>query len=306
MTLVPFDDRDGWIWLDGAFTPWREAKLHVLSHALHYASAVFEGERMYEGRIFALEQHTERLFRSAELLDFAIPYTQAEINRASVETCARNGFSDCYIRPIAWRGAEQLSVSALNTNIHVAIAAWAWPKYFDEAKLKRGIRLCWAKYDRPPTTSAPTAAKAVGLYMICTISKNIAERGGYEDALMLDSDGNIAETTGTNIFFVRDGALHTPLADRFLDGITRRAVIELARRRGLAVHERRIRPQELPMFSECFVVGTAAEVTPVGAIAEHVFTPGAITFSLIELYEALVRGESAPSGHVAEPVAHAV
>ena len=289
MALVPFDDRNGWIWLDGAFAPWREAKVHVLTHALHYGSAVFEGERMYGGRIFALEEHTDRLFRSAQLLDFAIPYSKATINRACNETCARNGLTDCYIRPIAWRGSEQLSVSALNTRIHVAIAVWQWPKYFDEAKRMRGIRLCWAEYDRPPPTAAPTAAKAVGLYMICTISKNIAERAGYEDALMLDSNGNIAETTGANIFFVRDGALHTPLADCFLDGITRRTVIRLAKERGLAVHERRIRPQELESFSECFVVGTAAEVTPVGEIGEHTFTPGELTHALMEAYEALVR-----------------
>jgi len=303
LALVPFDDRDGWIWLDGAFKPWREAKLHVLTHALHYASAVFEGERMYEGRIFALEEHTERLFRSAALLDFEIPYTKAAINRASTEVCERNNFSDCYVRPIAWRGSEQLSVSALNTRIHVAIAAWAWPKYFDEAKLKRGIRLCWAAYHRPPANAAPTAAKAVGLYMICTISKNIAERNGYEDALMLDSDGNIAETTGTNIFFVRDGALHTPIADCFLDGITRQTIIHLARESGVIVHERRIRPEELPSFSECFVVGTAAEVTPVGEIAEHLFTPGALTFSLKERYEELVRQPPAPHEHVGEGAA---
>jgi len=283
--------------------PWRDAKLHVLTHALHYASAAFEGERMYDGRIFALEEHTDRPFRSAQLLDFAIPYAKASINRACIEACERNGLTDCYVRPIAWRGAEQLSVSALHTRIHVAVAVWEWPKYFDEAKRLRGIRLCWAEYNRPPPTSAPVAAKAVGLYMICTISKNIAERNGYEDALMLDSEGNIAETTGTNVFFVRDGALHTPLADRFLDGITRRTVIRLAKERGVAVHERRIRPEELATFSECFVAGTAAEVTPVGEIAEHRFTPGALTLSLMERYEALVRAPHAPQEYVAEPVA---
>jgi branched-chain amino acid aminotransferase len=293
MALIPFDDRDGWIWFDGGFVRWREAKIHVLTHAMHYASAVFEGERMYDGRIFALEAHTERLFRSAELLDFAIPFSKAAIDRACIETCARNGLSDCYVRPIAWRGAEQLSVSALETRIHVAIAAWPWPKYFDEAKRMRGIRLCWAVYDRPPPRAAPTAAKAVGLYMICTISKNIAERNGYEDALMLDSDGNVAETTGANIFFVRDGALHTPLADCFLDGITRQTVIRLAKERGAQVIERRIRPEELATFSECFVVGTAAEVTPVSEIGEHRFTPGALTHSLMERYEGLVRAPQA-------------
>jgi branched-chain amino acid aminotransferase len=303
MSVLPFDDRDGWIWLDGQFVPWREAKVHVLTHAMHYGSAVFEGERMYGGRIFALEEHTDRLFRSAQLLDFAIPYSKTAINHASMETCERNGLSDCYVRPLAWRGSEQLSVSALNTRIHVAIAAWPWPKYFDETKRKRGIRLCWAEYDRPPATAAPTAAKAVGLYMICTISKNIAERAGYEDALMLDSDGNIAETTGANVFFVRDGALHTPLADCFLDGITRRTVIRLAKQAGVPVHERRIRPAELASFSECFVVGTAAEVTPVGEIGDHTFTPGALTFSLLERYEALVRTSEMQPESIAERAA---
>jgi branched-chain amino acid aminotransferase len=303
VTLVPFDDRDGWIWFDGAFTPWRDAKVHVLTHALHYASAVFEGERMYNGRIFALEAHTGRLFRSANLLDFDIPFSKAEVNRACVDVCVRNGLSDCYVRPIAWRGAEQLSVSALNTRIHLAIAAWPWPKYFDEAKRMRGIRLCWAQYNRPPAKAAPTAAKAVGLYMICTISKNVAERSGYEDALMLDSDGNVAETTGTNIFFLRDGVLHTPLADCFLDGITRQTVIGLAKGGGVDVIERRIRPEELSTFSECFVVGTAAEVTPVGEIAEHKFTPGGVTFSLMERYEALVRAPPPALEPVAGPAA---
>lgn len=284
MALTPFDDRDGWIWLDGQFMPWRNANLHVLTHALHYGSAVFEGERMYGGRIFALEAHTRRLFRSAELLDFEIPYSEAEINQACVDTCAKNGLRDCYIRPIAWRGAEQLSVSALQSRTHVAIAAWEWPKYFDPAKLKRGVRICWAKYRRPPAESAPTAAKAAGLYMICTISKNAAERGGYDDALMLDHEGAVAETTGANIFFIRDGVLYTPKADSFLDGITRQTVIALAREKGVRVIETRIQPEDLPTFAECFIVGTAAEVTPVGEIGELRFTPGALTFDLMQRY----------------------
>lgn len=292
MALVPFDDRDGWIWLDGEFVPWREANLHVLNHALHYGSAVFEGERMYEGRIFELEAHTKRLFRSAELVDFDIPFTEAEISRASVETCVRNGLTDCYIRPIAWRGAEQLSVSALATRTRVAIAVWEWPKYFDAARFQRGIRLCWAKYRRPPAETAPTGAKAAGLYMICTISKNAAERVGYDDALMLDTSGAIAETTGANIFFVRDGALHTPTPHCFLNGITRQTVIRLARQIGLSVIETRIEPEELATFSECFIVGTAAEVTPVGEIGEHTFTPGPLTFDLVDRYAALVRAHS--------------
>lgn len=289
MSLVPFDARDGWIWLDGQFVPWREANFHVLTHALHYGSGVFEGERMYEGRIFALEAHTRRLFRSAEILDFAIPYTEDEISRASTETCAKNGLSDCYVRPIAWRGAEQLSVSALQTRTRVAIAVWEWPKYFDAARFQRGIRLCWAPYRRPPAQAAPTQAKAAGLYMICTISKNAAERAGYDDALMLDCSGAIAETTGANIFFVRDGALYTPTPDCFLNGITRQTVIALARKAGVAVHETRIDPSELGQFSECFIVGTAAEVTPVGEIGEARFTPGPLTFDLVDRYAALVR-----------------
>lgn len=295
MALVPFDDRDGWIWLDGRFVSWRQAKLHVLSHALHYGSAVFEGERMYAGRIFALEAHTRRLFRSAELLDFSIPYTMEEINRASIETCLMNGLTDCYVRPIAWRGAEQLSVSALATRTRVAIAVWEWPKYFDAERIKRGVRLCWAKYRRPPAEAAPTAAKAAGLYMICTVSKNAAERAGYDDALMLDCTGAIAETTGANIFFVRDGVLHTPKPDCFLDGITRQTIVSLAQEDGIPLVERRITPDELPNFSECFIVGTAAEVTPVGEIGEHRFEPGALSFALMDRYAALVRAHAAAS-----------
>ncbi|MGQ0532779.1 MAG: branched-chain amino acid aminotransferase [Caulobacteraceae bacterium] len=291
MSLVPFDDRDGWIWLDGCFVPWREANPHVLSHGMHYASAVFEGERMYNGRIFALEAHTKRLFKSAEHLDLEIPYAQDVINQASIETCVKNNLRECYVRPIAWRGPEQLSVSALKTKTHVAIAVWEWPKYFDEARFARGVRLCWAKYRRPPATCAPTAAKAAGLYMICTVSKNAAERAGYDDALMLDASGAIAETTAANIFFVRDGTLHTPTPDCFLDGITRQNVIALARARGLRVVERRIEPAELSSFSECFIVGTAAEVTPVGEIGEHRFQPGALTFDLVQRYTNLVHAQ---------------
>lgn len=300
MSLVPFDDRDGWIWLDGRFVPWRDANLHILSHALHYGSAVFEGERMYDGHIFELEAHTARLFRSAELLDFDIPYTREEINNACLAVCARNGHADCYIRPIAWRGAEQLSVSALAAKTRVAIAAWEWPKYFDPAKLQRGVRLCWAKYRRPPAESAPTEAKAAGLYMICTASKNAAERAGYDDALMRDCAGAITETTGANIFFVRDGVVFTPTPDCFLDGITRQTVITLAREQGIRVIVRRIRPEELPTFTECFIVGTAAEVTPVSEIAEHRFKPGAVTLALVDRYAAHVR-----SRERAQPLVHA-
>ena len=295
MSLVPFDDRDGVIWLDGQFVPWREAKVHVLTHALHYASAVFEGERMYGGEIFELTQHTERLFRSAEILDFQIPYTVAEIDAACKETCARNGLTDCYVRPIAWRGSEQIGVSAQQTKIHVAIAAWEWPSYFKPEERAKGIRLTFAKYRRPDPATAPTASKAVGLYMICTISKHAAEREGYADALMLDWRGYIAESTGANIFLIRDGVIHTPTPDCFLDGITRRTVIRLAKERGFEVVERHIPGEELPTFSEVFIVGTAAEVTPVAEIGEHVFKPGHISLSLMEEYSRLVRGELQPA-----------
>jgi branched-chain amino acid aminotransferase len=292
MSLVPFDDRDGWIWLDGQFVPWRDAKVHVLTHALHYASAVFEGERMYNGKIFELTAHTERLFRSAEILDFKIPFTVAEIDEACKATCAKNGFTDCYIRPIAWRGTEQIGVSAQQTKIHVAIATWEWPSYFDPEQKRKGIRLTHALYKRPSPETAPTASKAVGLYMICTISKHAAERDGYADALMLDWRGYIAESTGANIFLIRDGVIHTPKPDCFLDGITRRTVMRLAREKGFEVVERHIPGEELGTFSEVFIVGTAAEVTPVSEIGEHRFQPGNISLSLMEDYAALVRGET--------------
>jgi branched-chain amino acid aminotransferase len=284
MALVPFDDRDGWIWFDGRFVPWREAKVHVLTHGLHYASAVFEGERMYAGEIFRLGEHTRRLFRSAEILDFEIPFTLAEIDQACKETCARNDLADCYLRPIAWRGSETMSVAAPNSSVHVAIAVWEWASYFDPGQKAKGIRLTWAKYRRPSPDTAPTASKAAGLYMICTVSKHAAEREGYADALMLDWRGYVAEATGANVFFVRDGVLHTPIPDCFLDGITRRAVMEIARERGFEVVERHILPEELATFSECFICGTAAEVTPVSEVGEHRFTPGNISLSLMDDY----------------------
>jgi branched-chain amino acid aminotransferase len=284
MALVPFDDRDGWIWFDGRFVPWREAKVHVLTHGLHYASAVFEGERMYAGEIFRLGEHTRRLFRSAEILDFEIPFTLAEIDQACKETCARNDLADCYLRPIAWRGSETMSVAAPNSSVHVAIAVWEWASYFDPVQKAKGIRLTWAKYRRPSPDTAPTASKAAGLYMICTVSKHAAEREGYADALMLDWRGYVAEATGANVFFVRDGVLHTPIPDCFLDGITRRAVMEIARERGFEVVERHILPEELATFSECFICGTAAEVTPVSEVGEHRFTPGNISLSLMDDY----------------------
>jgi branched-chain amino acid aminotransferase len=291
MSLVPFDDRDGWIWLDGQFVPWREAKVHVLTHGLHYASAVFEGERMYGGEIFELTAHTERLFKSAEILDMAIPFTVAQIDQACKDTCARNGLTDAYVRPIAWRGSEMIGVSAQNTKIHVSIAVWDWPSYFKPEEKARGIRLTWAKYKRPSPETEPVHAKAAGLYMICTLSKHAAEKEGFTDAMMLDWRGYIAESTGSNVFFVKDGVIHTPVADCFLNGITRQSVIRLAREKGVEVVERHIRPEELAEFSECFVTGTAAEVTPVASIGDYSFRPGNISLSLMDDYAKMVRRE---------------
>ena len=291
MTIVPFDDRDGWIWLDGQFVAWRDAKVHVLTHGLHYASAVFEGERMYGGEIFELTAHTERLFKSEEYLDFEIPYSVAEIDQACRETCAKNGLADAYVRPIAWRGSEMIGVSAQDTKIHVAVAVWDWPSYFSPAERAKGIRMCWAKYKRPSPETEPVHAKATGLYMICTISKHAAEKDGYTDAMMLDYRGYVAESTGSNVFFIQDGVIHTPTPDCFLNGITRQTVIRLAREKGLTVVERHIRPEELAGFTECFVVGTAAEVTPVAQIGEYSFRPDAISLGLMDDYARLVRRE---------------
>jgi branched-chain amino acid aminotransferase len=293
MSLVPYDDRDGWIWLDGEFVPWREAKVHVLTHALHYASSVFEGARMYNGAIFALEEHCARLRRSAAILDFEIPYSTEQLMRACNDTAAKNGLKDCYLRPIAWRGPEAIGVAAQGTKIHTAIAAWSWPSYFEPEQRRKGIRLTRAKYSRPAPFTAPTESKAAGLYMICTVSKHLAEKDGYADALMLDWRGYVAEATGANIFFVRDGAIHTPTPDCFLNGITRQTVIALAQKRGIEVIERHIMPDELSTFDQCFLTGTAAELTPVSEIAEHKFTPGALTFDLMEDYTRLCQGELA-------------
>ena len=289
MSTVSFDDRDGWIWLDGQFVPWREAKVHVLTHGLHYASSVFEGERMYGGEIFELTAHTERLFESARILDFEIPYTVAEIDQACKDTCAKNGLADAYLRPIAWRGSEMIGVSAQNTKTHVAIAVWDWPSYFKPEERAKGIRLTWAKYKRPSPETEPVHAKAAGLYMICTVSKHAAEKDGFTDAMMLDYRGYVAEATGANVFFVKDGVIHTPLPDCFLNGITRQSVIKLARSQGVEVVERHIKPEELADFTECFVTGTAAEVTPVGQIGEYSFTPAKLSLGLADDYAKLVR-----------------
>lgn len=292
MSATPFDQRDGWIWYDGQLVPWKDAKLHVLSHGLHYGSSVFEGERAYGGEIFKSTQHSERLKKSAQILDFEIPYTVAEIDAAKRLVLEKSGLVDAYLRPVAWRGSEMMGVSAQHNKIHLAIAVWEWPSYFDPAQKMKGIRIDMAEYRRPDPATAPTAAKAAGLYMICTISKHKAERRGYADALMLDWQGRVAECTGANVFFVKDGVIHTPLADCFLDGITRQTVIELAKRRGFEVSERRIMPEEMAGLQECFITGSAAEVTPVAEIGSYTFQPGAITKTLMDDYSAEVQPKS--------------
>ncbi|MBQ0821011.1 branched-chain amino acid aminotransferase [Microvirga terrae] len=292
MSATPFDQRDGWIWYDGQIVPWKDAQLHVLSHGLHYGSSVFEGERAYGGEIFKSTEHSERLKKSAQILDFEIPYTVAEIDAAKRLVLEKNGQKDAYLRPVAWRGSEMMGVAAQDNRIHLAIASWEWPSYFDPAQKMKGIRIDMAEYRRPDPATAPSAAKAAGLYMICTISKHKAERKGYADALMLDWQGRVAECTGANVFFIRDGVVHTPIADCFLDGITRRTVIDLAKRRGFGVEERRIMPEELSSFNECFITGTAAEVTPVSEIGPYRFQPGNMTRVLLEDYSAEVQPKS--------------
>lgn len=293
MAGTPYDDRDGFIWMDGEMVPWRDAKLHVLSHAVHYASSVFEGERLYSGKIYKLTEHTERLFESARILGIDIPHTVAEIDQACRDVCVKNGLVDGYIRPVAWRGSGQMGVSAQEAGVHVAIAAWDWGSYFDPAERLKGIKLAMADFRRPDPATIPAKAKAAGLYMICTLEKHKAEANGYADAMMLDWRGRVAECTGANIFFVKDGVIHTPTPDCFLDGITRRSVIELARRRGYDIVERVVMPDELSSFSECFITGTAAEVTPVSAIGSYNFQPGEITETLLNDYMAEVQPEAA-------------
>ena len=286
--LIPFDDRDGFIWMNGKVIPWRDAKLHVLSHGLHYGSCVFEGERAYGGKIFKTTEHSERFRKSAQLLDFEIPYSVAQLDAAKDEVLKLNGGGDQYVRPVAWRGSEMMAVSAQHNKIHTAIATWSWPSMFDPATKMRGIRLDIADYRRPDPACAPVASKAAGLYMICTISKMRAENKGFADALMYDWQGRVAECTGANVFFIKDGALHTPIADCFLNGITRQTVIEIAKKTGMNVVERRITPEELPSFTECFIVGTAAEVTPVSQIGPHQYQPGRHSEALMNAYSAAV------------------
>lgn len=297
MAGVPFDQMEGDIWYNGKFVPWADAQLHVLTHGLHYASSVFEGERAYSGRIFKLEEHTERLHKSAEILGFEIPYSADALNEATLELLKRQNLIDAYIRPIAWRGSEMMGVSAQRNTINVAIAAWAWPSYFDPEERSKGIRLDMAQYRRPDPRTAPCNSKAAGLYMICTLSKHAAEKNGYADALMLDWRGQVAEATGANIFFIKDGVIHTPIPDCFLDGITRRTAIDLAKRRGFEVIERVILPEEMAEFEQCFLTGTAAEVTPVSEIGPYSFSVGEIVRTLMQDYDRLVNGQLAQ--HVA-------
>lgn len=285
MALVPFDDRDGFIWMNGALVPWRDAKVHVLTHGLHYASAVFEGERMYSGTVFKLREHNERLIRSGDLLGFKVPYSVDELSTATYEVLKANGISEGYARPIAWRGSEMMGVSAQQNRINVAIACWEWPSYFTPEARMKGIRLTIGQWRRPAPDTAPSHAKAAGLYMICTMSKHAAEAAGWDDALMLDYRGQVAESTGANIFLVIDGEVHTPTPDCFLNGITRQTVIDLARRRGLKVVERAIMPEELARAQEVFLTGSAAEVTPVSQIDDYHFTPGEVCKTLITDYD---------------------
>ena len=289
MAGQPYDDRPGVIWYDGQYVPWKEAKLHVLSHGLHYASGVFEGERAYGGAIFKLDEHSRRLHESAAMLGITIPWSAAAISQACNDLLARQGLADAYVRPIAWRGSEMMGVSGQETAIHLAIAVWQWPSYFKPEERLKGIRLDLARYRRPDPATAPARSKATGLYMICTISKHEAEAKGYADALMLDWRGRVAEATGANVFFVKDGVIHTPTPDCFLDGITRRTVIGLAKKRGYEVVERAIAPDEMSGFAECFLTGTAAEVTPVSEIGPHTFAVGDITRALMEDYAAVVQ-----------------
>jgi len=288
--LAGFDNRDGWIWLDGALTRWRDATLHILTHGLHYGSAVFEGQRAYGGEIFKLAEHSERLQESARLVGFELPWTSEAIDRACLEVLHANALSEAYLRPIAWRGAERMSLASAGCRIHLAIAAWPWDAYFDEQAIRTGLRLDLSTWRRPPPDTVPTAAKAAGLYLASTLAADAAKAKGLDDALMLDWRGQVAEATGANIFFVKEGKLHTPRADCFLDGITRRTVIALAHSRAIEVVERAIRPEELEGFEQAFLTGSAAEVAPLASIGPWSFEVGDMTRQLRRDYLALVNG----------------
>lgn len=291
----PFSERDGKIWIDGKIVPWRDAKIHILSHGLHYASSVFEGERAYNGRIFLEKEHSERLIRSAGLIDMKMTLSAAEISAAKEEILEANGLSDAYIRPVAWRGSEQMGISAQATETHVAIACWEWPSYFSPEMRERGISLQTAKWRAPMPDTATTASKAAGLYATHTMSKHAAEAAGFTDALMLDYRGLVAECTGANFFMVVDGVIKTPIPDCFLNGLTRQTIIKIARNTGYEVVETQIRPEELAHAQEIFITGTAAEVTAVGKIDGHAYSVGPVTRSLRDAYEGLVRSENAQS-----------
>lgn len=292
MDITPFDQRDGFIWYNGEFVFWRDAKVHVLNHGLHYASCVFEGERIYNGKIFKSNEHSKRLHRSAQLLGFNIPYSVEELDKAKNEIVQKQEIADGYMRCFAWRGSEKMAISAQNNKIHVAIACWPWPPYYSDEARKKGLKLKFARFRRPAPETAPVAAKASGLYMICTISKHEAENEGYNDALMLDYRGYLAEATGANLFLVmKNGELHTPLPDCFLNGITRLTVIDLAKSMGIKVVERHIKPEELADAEDVFLTGSAAELTRVGSVDDKYLYPQAskMTIDLINAYDELVR-----------------
>tara|TARA_B100000029_G_scaffold403225_1_gene402939 strand:- start:226 stop:1107 length:882 start_codon:yes stop_codon:yes gene_type:complete len=292
--MVPFDKRSGKIWYNNEVVDWQNVKLHVLSHGLHYGSCVFEGLRVYDGKIFKLEEHTDRLYHSAKRMDIKIPYSKDEINNATKKIISTQKVENGYIRPFVWRGSEMMAVSAQNTKIHVAIAAWEWGTYFDPKLKLEGIKLNISKWKRPAPDTIPWDTKASGLYMICTLSKHEAEKQGYTDSLMMDHEGNIAEATGANIFFKDSkGELHTPIPDSFLDGITRRTVIEIAKSKNIKVNERKILPKELSNFEGCFLTGTAAEVTPISKIADHSYKVCNLILDLSASYDKLVREKKA-------------
>jgi len=292
--MIPYDKRSGKIWYNNELVDWQEVKLHVLSHGLHYGSCVFEGLRVYDGEIFKLEEHTDRFFYSAKRMDIKIPYSKDEINQAAKKIVSVQNVQNGYIRPFAWRGSEMMAVSAQNTKIHVAIATWEWGTYFDPKLKLEGIKLNISKWRRPAPNTIPWDTKASGLYMICTLSKHEAERQGYSDSLMLDHEGNVAETTGANIFFKdKNGDLHTPIPDSFLDGITRRTAIEIAKSKNINVNERKISPDELSNFVGCFLTGTAAEITPVSKISNHEYKVCNVILDLSESYDKLVRKKKA-------------
>ena len=294
MEPIPFDKRSGKIWFNGKAVNWPDVKIHVLSHGLHYASCVFEGERVYEGEIFKLKEHTERLFHSASRMGFKIPYSQEDINQSCKEIVKIQKVQNGYVRPVAWRGSEMMAISAQKTKIHVAIAAWDWGSYFDPNLKLKGIKLDISKWKRPAPDTIPWDTKASGLYMICTLSKHEAEKKGFTDSLMLDYQGNVAEATGANIFFkTRDDELHTPTPDSFLNGITRRCIIDIAKAKGIKIFERKIKPEEMANFVGCFLTGTAAEVTPVSQIDKYNFSVCNVIKDLSESYQALVRKKTA-------------